>query len=124
MNAGDFRHVITLQRRVEVQAASGAVTWAWEDWQVGVRAAIESTTGSKRWTAAQVQAEVSTVIRIRFRPGVTPKMRAVHVREVSGSPQVVDYYEVEAVVDVGSRRRELQLFANLRPADGFRTYGS
>lgn len=124
MNSGDYRHVVDLEERVEVQRSSGGVEWTWRTWAANVRAAIEPTSGSKKWAQAQLQAEVSTVIRIRFRPGVNAKMRVRHVREVSGSPQLVDFYEILAAVDPKLARRELQLQCVLRPAEGFRTYGT
>ena len=50
--------------------------------------------------ALQVQASVSTRVRLRFRPGVLPTDRVTH----EGTT-----YGIESVIDVRSQRRELVL---------------
>jgi SPP1 family predicted phage head-tail adaptor len=117
---GDLRHVVTIEERVETQNDTGEVEWTWRPWQENVRASIEPVTGSERWILPQVNADITARIRIRFRPGITEKMRVVHVTEVSSSPQVIDYYDIESVVHVRERRREIHLMCRKRSAEGFR----
>jgi head-tail adaptor len=51
-----------------------------------------------------VQSEVTTRVRIRYRPGVTPAMRLVHG---------ADFHIITAVIHVNSARNELQLMCKL-----------
>lgn len=118
MEAGRLRHRVTLQRRVEAQGATGAVTWTWQD-EDTVWAAVEPIQGREFFGAAQVQAEVTTRIRIRYRPNIDAKMRVKFVTD-PGSPGAVKYYGIEAVIHVRERRRELQLMCRERDAEGWR----
>lgn len=120
MEAGKLRHVVTLERRNESQLATGEVVWNWVTWQDNVRAAIEDLSTREQVNTAQVGVEATTRIRIRFRPGVTEKMRVKHVTEVSGSPQLVDYYDIMGVTrDLQTQRTELQLLCVRRSSEGF-----
>lgn len=125
MQAGRLRHVITIEEPVETQDATGAMTTVWQTWADGVRASIEDVSTREQFAAAQVQAEITTRVRIRYRRGVHEKMRIRHVREHSGSPQVIDYYDIQGppTRDVATGRRELQLLCLRRSAEGFRTNG-
>lgn len=118
MRAGSLRHLITIQRRQEYQDATGAVLWTWVPFAT-VHAAIRPLVGREYWGAAQVQSEITTEIRIRYLPGIHPKMRIVHSAE-RGSPSLIDYYDVEAVQHIREEGRELVLMCRSSDAEGFR----
>lgn len=120
MRAGPLRHRGTLQRNLNARSSTGAVKDEYEDWLVRIACAVEPVTGSERWVQAQPVADITCRIRIRYRPGVTAKMRFLHQRE-SGSPTLIDIYDIEAVVPADGRKVELHLLCRKRDAEGFRT---
>ena len=103
MRAGKLRHRVTIQRAVEAQNEFGEAVTTWVN--VGqVWASVEPLRGREYFQADGTQAEVSTVIRMRYRDGIVAKMRLVH-----GD----DSYDIESVIDVGGRGRELELMCRL-----------
>lgn len=126
MRAGDFRHVIRIEQPIERQDSTGAaLVDRWEVWADNVRASIEPLRVREQFLAQQIQAEIDTFIRIRFRPGITEKMRIVHVHEYASSPQIVDVYDIVGPpMDAKGLRRELQLMCVRRSAEGFRSEGA
>lgn len=124
MQAGRLRHVITIEEPIASRDATGGIVTTWQTWADGVRASIEDLSSRERELLSQVAGEVTARIRIRYRPGVHEKMRIRHVREHSGSPQVVDYYDINGITrDLATARRELQLVCTRRSAEGFRSDG-
>jgi len=111
MRAGLLRHKVTIQSRVESQGSTGEVTWTWED-VATVHAAVEPLTGREAIAAQQVQSEATVKVRIRYREGITTKMRVKH-----GSR----YYGIEAVLQMYGEFKEVQLMCKEREADGWRT---
>ena len=99
MNIGDLRHRITLQECVSGQNEAGQPIQEWHD-VATVWAAIEPLRGREYWAAAQVQSEVTTRIRIRYRSGIRPDMRVLYGGRV---------FNVTAVIDPEERHHELQL---------------
>lgn len=122
MRAGRLKHRVVLQRRAETQNAIGEVVWSYED-VATVWASVEPLQGREFFGAAQVQSDVTTRIRIRYRAGVNTKMRAVHVAQ-DGSPTLYDFYDIQAVIEPHRARRELQLMCVKRDAEGFRHDGN
>lgn len=117
MRAGTLRNRVVLQSRTETQGSTGEVTWTWADVDE-VWAAIEPISGREYFAAQQVQSSTDTRIRIRYRHGVTSKMRVKY--EEPGSPMYTRYYEIESVINVREGRRELHLMCREREADGWR----
>lgn len=99
MAAGRFRHRITLQELVTGQDEAGQPVQEWQD-VATVWAAVEPLRGREYWAAAQVQSEVTTRIRIRYRSGIRPDMRVLYGGRV---------FNVTAVIDPEERHMELQL---------------
>ena len=96
----------TLDQRVTVERLQGGVdelgqplpdTWAplFTCW-----AAVEPLVGREYIAAQSLVSEVSTRIRMRWRPGITPQDRVVHEGTI---------YQIESVIDVRSAHRELVL---------------
>jgi head-tail adaptor len=70
VRAGALRHRITIERLTEeFDSDDGVVSESWEPFAGPLSAEI---------VAQAVQSKVSTRIRIRNRPGVVSKMRALH----------------------------------------------
>lgn len=97
--AAIFRHRITLQELVTGQDEAGQPVREWQD-VATVWAAVEPLRGREYWAAAQVQSEVTTRIRIRYRSGIRPDMRVLYGGRV---------FNVTAVIDPEERHVELQL---------------
>jgi SPP1 family predicted phage head-tail adaptor len=84
-------------------------------------AAIEPISSTEIYGASQIQSTATTRIRIRYRPGITAKMR-VKVSRDRSSPDLVDYYDIEGdPIEVTTRRREIWLNCKKRSGSGFRT---
>jgi SPP1 family predicted phage head-tail adaptor len=77
MRSGALRHRVLLQSRVETQDATGDPVVTWSD-VATVWAEILPLSGREVRVENTILAEVNMKIRIRFYPGVIPKMRAVH----------------------------------------------
>lgn len=123
MHAGRLKHKVAIQRRLESDGTTGQVEERYEDW-INVRAAIDPISGREFFAAAQVQAEITTKITIRYRAGVHETMRVVHTRQY-GSPTLVDVYDIAAPpIDRESRHEWLELMCVKRSAEGFRSEGS
>jgi SPP1 family predicted phage head-tail adaptor len=94
-----------LDKRVELQAPArtrnslgeSVATWATT---ATVWASIEPLSGRELIAAQQVQSEVSAVVRIRYRAGVTPSMRVKHG---------TTHYSVVAIVNPHEGSEQLQL---------------
>jgi SPP1 family predicted phage head-tail adaptor len=118
--AGSLRQRVTIQRPQEVRSDSGATDSVWEDW-FDSWADIQAMSSRAVWNAPQVASQSTNVIRLRYRPGITAKMR-VRYQRASGSPKLYDYYSIDGPpVDVNMLHHELHLFCTLREAEGFRT---
>ncbi len=121
MQAGRLRHRGNIEQQVQKQDTTGAVTGKWVVWAENVPFAIEDMSTREQFAAQQVQSSVSVRIRMRWRPGITAKMRIAHVPDTS-NPTAIDYYDIEGppTRDV-TLRRELQLTCTKRDAQGFRS---
>jgi SPP1 family predicted phage head-tail adaptor len=78
MEAGRLLHRVTIQNRVETQdPMTGAIAVTWAD-VATVWAAVEPLSAREFIAAQATQSQISARITIRYRAGITPKMRAVH----------------------------------------------
>lgn len=108
MRAGTLDRQITIEASAVVQDAYGDPV---ESWMLlaTVWAQVLPLRGSERFQAQQIDAELTTRFRIRYRDDVTPLMRVAH----DG-----DRYEIEAVIEIG-RREGLELLGRAHvPAAG------
>lgn len=99
MNIGDLRHRITIQQPVESSNTFGEVEKTWQD-VATVWASIEPLRGREYFDSQQINAEVTTRIRIRYRPGIKPKMRVVYGERI---------FDIQSVIDVEERHKEIHL---------------
>lgn len=121
MRAGILRDHVTIERQVEQRQTGGEIAVGYEPYLTDIAAAIEYT---GRWreslASAQIGAEIDCRIRIRYRDGLTEKMRVRHY-PIAGSPTVAQYFDIQAIMPADGRRVELHLFCIKRQAEGFRT---
>jgi SPP1 family predicted phage head-tail adaptor len=99
LKAGELRHQITIQQSTESQNDYGEATSSWSEFAT-VWASVQPISGREFFAAQAVQAQVSTRIKIRYLPDVTPKMRVLFGSRV---------FRIEAVLNIDERNRELHL---------------
>jgi SPP1 family predicted phage head-tail adaptor len=99
MRSGPLRHRITIEAPVETQGSDGSMTTTWETF-LTAWASIEPLIGREYFAQQREQAAVSHKIRMRYRPGITHKMRVAWGTRV---------FEIESVLNVGERNREIVL---------------
>lgn len=90
MKAGDLDQRVKIERLVEgVDEIGQPVT----DWLpiVSTWAAVEPLTGREYLAAAAIQSEVTTRVRLRYRPGITSADRVAHEGRIYGITSVIDY---------------------------------
>lgn len=109
LRAGDLRHVITIQQPVRVQALDGSFTETWSNFATGVRAMIQPASAREVYAQDQFLGEATHEITIRWRDGVTPKMRVVFG---------ADLYDILGVVAVKDHERVIRLICKLGRSKG------
>lgn len=102
MDAGRLDKRITIQSVAVTRNAIGEPIQSWAD-VATVWAAVEPVQGREFWEQQQVQSEVTTRIRIRYRAGITAAMRVVY-----GSRLL----NIRSVIDPKERHDELQLMCS------------
>lgn len=74
MQAGELWQILTLKLNTPTTAQTGEPTESWSTVST-VRAEVRALTGDERMRAWQAHSEVTHVITLRYRSGVTPKHR-------------------------------------------------
>jgi SPP1 family predicted phage head-tail adaptor len=93
---------VTIQELVRADDGYGGTVETWQNIAT-VWAAIEPLRGNERYTAQQVQTELSHKVTIRYRSEVKPQMRLVYKGRI---------FEIEAAIDVEERHRWLELLCS------------
>jgi SPP1 family predicted phage head-tail adaptor len=101
VEAGKLRHRVTIEAPSEGQDAYGEPASTWTP-VTQVWASREDLTGREAYAAQQVRAEVTTRFGMRFRDGITAKMRLL-------SDGIA--YNVASVADPDGRKRTLVVMA-------------
>lgn len=111
IDAGRFRHPLTIQRTTQTQNSGGEAIDAWSKY-ASIRAEIVPLAGRELEVARQTWGQVSHRIDSRFRSGVVPKMRAIRGPINSdGTPGTgARVFQIEAVLNVDERSRLMHLF--------------
>lgn len=99
MRAGLHRHSVTLQQRVLTQDSFGGTVETWQDFAC-VNASVSPLTAREFFNAAQVQADVTHKVSLRYLPNVVPAMRVKFGTRT---------LHVASVINVDERSVELQL---------------
>jgi SPP1 family predicted phage head-tail adaptor len=105
MRAGSLRHLVKIQTpSLVADSYSAAATTTWNDTDINVRASIIPLRGKERIESMKLEGEVSHRIRIRYRSGITPKMRIAHKRK-----GVWRYFNIKSVINISERSRQLEM---------------
>ena len=101
MNIGALRHVATIQENdpTAVNAANERVD-SWVTFEAGVRCSVKELSGRELEFAARRVANVTHSVAMRYRSGVTPRMRIVWDSRT---------LNIEAALDPEGLQRELNL---------------
>ncbi len=99
MQAGKLNQQIVIQSYTATRASNGEEVRTWAT-VATVWASVEPLSGRELLAARDVRADVTTRIRIRYRTGITPKMRATMGSAV---------YEISEVIDRTMHHRDLEL---------------
>jgi SPP1 family predicted phage head-tail adaptor len=99
VKAGTLNHRVVIEQPVDSQDASGKVTRTWAK-VCEVWANVRPVTGSEAFRAQAVSATYSSVVEIRYRSGITPKMRVVYGERT---------LNIESVENVEEANRQLNL---------------
>jgi SPP1 family predicted phage head-tail adaptor len=102
---GELRHRITIERVNHVTLTGGAEEETTEALAT-VWASKEDLSGREWFQAMQIQSEVSTRFKIRYRADVYPQMQIVYGLEI---------YRIEAILDPDGRREQLHLMCSRQP---------
>ena len=97
MLAGKLKAKLIIEKATVTKGAMGGKAVAWSQFAV-VRGALEFGNSKAVIAAQQINSAISGVLRIRYIPGITAKMRINNNNE---------YYNIERPVNVGGRNREL-----------------
>ncbi|WEG14002.1 phage head closure protein [Pullulanibacillus sp. KACC 23026] len=100
INAGKYRHPITIQKPDEQQLSSGEPSGNWLD-VISCRAGIYPISGSEFFNKADtVQGEVTHQILMRYYPGIQRNMRVEFGDRI---------FQITSVVNFQEMNKELQL---------------
>ena len=100
MQAGNLRHRVTIQQVTETRDDMGGVTQTWSTFAANLHAEIAPLSGRELLLARQVNAETTHRIRLRYRAGITPKMRVLFGSRI---------FAIESVLDTEERGIEVVL---------------
>jgi SPP1 family predicted phage head-tail adaptor len=101
MKITDLRHRITLQQKLITKDHEGIPMDIWQDTST-IWAAIEPLRGREYFQAATVQSQNMIRFTIRYRKGVTSKMRISYDSKL---------YDIQSIIDVNGRHQQLELMA-------------
>lgn len=90
MTPGQLNQRVTVERVTLTQDDYGAPVEAWATLAT-VWAAVEPLSGREYMLSLSAQSEVTTRIRMRYRPGITSADRVIHEGTVYGITSVIDY---------------------------------
>ena len=105
MRAGELRHKITFQQLTVANDTWGKSVPTWTD-QVTTRAAIWPMKSVERIESMKLDNEVTHKIRIRYRTGITAKMRVKFVKDNS-----TRYFNIRSIINADERNIYLELMA-------------
>ncbi|UCD58646.1 MAG: phage head closure protein [Candidatus Hydrogenedentota bacterium] len=105
MKIGDMRHRITFQKPVETPDGYKGHTVKWQD-VVTVWASVEPLTGREFFYAHQIKAEVTHRVKIRYREGITEKMRIKHLDRALAIESILDLKERHEVLEILCREEK------------------
>lgn len=108
MKIGKLQRRITIQEYVTARDSFGAEVPTWVD-VATVWASVTPVSGKEYFASAQVNAEATTKITMRYLAGITPKMRVVFEART---------FEIISLLNFEERNIELNLMCKERVEDG------
>lgn len=111
MNAGGFRHRVVIQQRVATKDTFGQQLGDWIDVLSNVPARITPLSGRELISAQAVNAAVTHEIAIRWHRLLVDPVKVASMRVVYVTEDVTRYFNVNAAMDVGERRRQISINA-------------
>lgn len=108
MKIGKLRHRVKIQAYTAGRDSFGGEEPVWTD-VATVWASVTPVSGKEYFASAQVNAEISTKITMRYISGITPKMRVVFGNRV---------FEIISVLNFEERGIELNLMCKESVPDG------
>lgn len=106
MFSGRLRHKVNIQQLVAGspdQTNTGAPDDAWTAFLTSIWASVEPLRGRELFAAQEFHSEVEVRIRVRYRDGITAKMRVVFDS---------NNYNILYILDPENRHRELELLCS------------
>lgn len=113
VRAGDMRHRVRLEVQTTQQDAAGQPVNTWNIFAER-RAAIDRTPGREVFAAAQRDARVPVILRLRYLEGVTAGMRLVFTCGCCSGRGV---HDVKSAPDPTGLREELLITAEEHPEE-------
>ena len=108
MKAGKLRHRIMFQRKETGHEQVGQPVIGWVDvFPSPVWSEVGAISGSKRLSASAEQSETTTLIAIRYRPGITADMRIVH-NPPTGAGEI---YSIVSIIP-DTKRTQIELMCS------------
>ena len=99
MRAGALRHRLTLQTQSRSSDGGGGATVTWAD-TATVWGSINSLSGTELYEAQKINPKLTHEIEIRYRSGISPKMRAKYGSRI---------FNIESVQNKDERNAMLRL---------------
>jgi len=99
VDAGTLKDRVTIQSVTETRSSSGQVNETWGTFATRW-ASVEPLQGREFFESQQVNADVTTRVRLRYLEGVTPKMRVLYKTRT---------FNITSVVNVEERSIETKL---------------
>jgi head-tail adaptor len=129
-NSGDLRLICTIEK-LDTDASgnpavddTGSPTATYSAWAENVRFAFDDWRPYEQFNASQVERQLSTRIRIRYRPELTAgaigNFRIVYCTNPGASPSVNEIYDILGAVRDPTTRIDMNLTCTLRDSPGFR----
>ena len=91
MRAGLLRHIITIEQVIETQSDTGSITETWQPFLSSIHSTYEPQSGMESFKEDQEQGFETAKFRIRYRAGITTKMRVNFKGRIYDVLSALDY---------------------------------
>lgn len=105
LKTGAMRHRITFQRPLKTPDGYKGHTVKWQD-MVTVWASVNPLSGREYFYSHQIKAEVTHRVKIRYREGITEKMRIKHLDRVLAIESILDLQERHETLEILCREEK------------------
>ena len=102
MDAGQFNKIISIEAQTQTSDGGGGTTITWSTWAASVWAAIWPVSAKEIIQSGVEEMVAMHKIRIRYRSGLTPKMRIKYgARE----------FDIVSIRNIDTGNREIEILA-------------